>query len=621
MVLVAGTLSGLVSCTDDNMMHQQPEEADALSLNTQPYVNDFKSSINHSATYVSSNAFGGDAEMLKKFRLNFPTVSGINGAGVAVFDAGDVYEGNTALDNAYKSGSVIAITSPTAETVRTLKKMGHETGFSTYDPTSRKLVAYDNRGHNYVMLEGGTTTETPIIEETLSATEAKKVEEAFNQTADTRSGEEDQEIDNSYFEGLAYWVNNISKGATRTDTNTSDIDKSCKYVDLDFVTKMDRQKLRNLGACYSTDYSETHTSHIYVNYRIYPLHGFAAQNGSKNGDVEADYYIVEGGARAENSEMYRKYHNGHGSGSLPVNAHCDFMTNLHLEYELVDANGDPLHTTFYRNPFPATTQSSIDIKKSESVGFGFSLGMMFTCAGPAATGSLNFSYSHTNETIQTMRDIEILQNCNKGKVSYDYIVRNWDNEGGTHTPVVPDVSTHSMLVQNEWVWKVPAKTNPGAADYSTDDMFIRINIAATYGTVVWQNGCVNKKRWQRTWSSSETMNETGTPQRVPYGLLAIKNASSHHSSRPYQIGNVTIWKADKNGDKVKAPVIEDKQTSVCKETMNYILDEGSYYVEYDKYQDNKLLGKYCHKNVKIKMGLTAPECTTNLDVLEAQKIK
>lgn len=638
-LLIAGCGFVFSSCSDDDIINNAPAEPAsdmAVDMPAQPGQAAQKADLTcRRPTYISPALFGGDPGRQADLRRSFPVESSEGGAMVCVFDASEVSNGNPAIDAAYRRGAVVAIASPTRATLDALKAMGHDTAAGMFSFDSREMMAYDNLGHNYMLVDGGNCEESSTAEEAMSPDEIAameagvKAEESVDATAADAADDEADDSAENPFGTLSGWVNGIGEeqmaSLSRAAANSlqdplytpaAQIDTSCKSIDINFKVDIPRTKINSIPLS-DSDYFGAKTTYIRVNYKIYPLHVFNSQNQLGN-QMDGDYYIVEGGAVAQNHDCFGLYNKKHGA--IYTHARGWFMTNLYLDYQLVDSKGQPAKAQFYASPEPTTTINQTSYTKSITHSFNANIGGMYMAGAFVPMGMVGYSCSWGSSVTQNLCDLDVrLNTAANASVSYHYGVNNIDfkTTSDASTSGLPLVSYNDLTTNNTWVWKLLRNDDNRVADNSNEEFSIRIKVRADYQLHRYQSVHYNKKTYGFTYTSDNVTAAMGKPTRQPFGTLAVKNTTD------LTMAKLVIWKADENGNKIGDP-IEDctySDKAICKtEYLRRKLYEGTYYVEFQTFKDFDKTGTYCFKNVRIKSGINEEMSTTILSSPDAEVV-
>ena len=612
------------------MMNDAPENSSRFGEDTEMTdVREFYKS--ESPVYVSSEAFATDAAKKAQLMSSFPIRSGLAGARVAVFGGSEVTGNPEAIKSAYNSGAIVAITDISSKEVEILKGMGHPTAYNTYDSTNRCMVAYDKAGHNYVLINNGVAEQGAVTTYEMGPEESEELDNAEASLPDTDNSDDTEtragDPDNGFFSSFAEWCD-ASATPLMLPANTrgasTEINLDQMQVYLDQAWEFPRTQIGKFRLS-SADYYPAKTMHFVYNYKVLPLHVFNGEG--KYSDMEGDYYIVSGTVKAQNGLVYGFYQKKHGA--MVKRARGWYCTDIQLNYEMVDKDGNHVPTDFYGNILPGTTVGSST--SSEGFTWGFSVGLSgFKSANFASmTGTIGFNFNWTHSITRNYADLESRLHAHNGIVDYDYIVRNLPESKKERSEYsnkkLPMIAYNDLECENAWCWRVAAHQYDGVKDYGTANLFIKINIKSTHQLDHWAKDsgkayCVAHTMTCDSRNSSQNkafIHELGTPNRIPNGTLNLRNSSEQNV-----MAHIKIWKADANGNKTGDIYKSIDNTLASGDYYTRDLPEGTYYIEFDMYDnDSRYVATYCQRSVKIQMGNNERESITNLSLIGATKVK
>ena len=581
---------GLVACTVND------DPVDVPSEDNGPYVNepDYNSVKCDDPVFVSYNL---EPEVRTAVEYYLTNITSIEEANAAVVRSEDISLYEDKLVDLYNRGGLIVLARPTGEN---FDKFADKYSIIQKLPTDASqailLFAFDNKRNCYVLFGDGPIVAGDIV----PGYEELNDELYYNKRR--------------IFEFFRWIKNDRAKSAdTRASTWVSDYDpyqyfKECQHIVHNYDVKMDHEVAH--VALSSKDYLRANGC-VEVGYDIYAAYIF---DGNPNA---GDYYIIKRKVTVYNSDCYVPYDNTHGGVKVWIAGY--FMRKLNLQSKLQYNGKDLANSLFASDVTPSTTVNST------SYSTGFSLGLDGALSVGTDTGvSFGFSAGYESSTSKEISDLEISKETNNSnrQVGHVYTVKNipkalklntmwvWDGVD-VITEQIPLIARKDFDAISEWTWEVPVNTN-GVADNATTSFTLRTDFTYTYGAIVtsnWELFNSDDKSYDHSANSSQSVT---APTRIPFGVLAVKNA------HPQSIARINIWKQDGNAGK-GTPFATIPSSYSSGETAKCALPEGKFYIEYDQVNGNtnEVISSWKIENVEIKKGTSEANSTTEVSTTSA----
>ena len=356
---------------------------------------------------------------------------------------------------------------------------------------------------------------------------------------------------------------------------------------------------------------------------------------SVNGDNAGDYYAVRSTVVPHNSLVWGPYVGKHGACRNRVYGY--WFDDMDYEFVLVDPDTnqpvDGLHFADLPYPENSIAARSHSDSHSTSVNGSLSLGGKGTKGKESSKeGSINasvgFSLSWTESLSYSLNNIEYSRNSSSNWVKYHWYSNNVElkDDMSNYQKYFPNDVHQEFDAKNTWLWHVPYN-RAGVADGSEKQFKLLARVHPRYSSWYHWRGtsCFkgNRKDWEVNFTGRHSSTETGdatdfstkgwagctfsvpAPDRSTWGILSLKNASSH------TMRNVKIYAAGKEN---KEPVAEITNTYAPQEQAKTAVLEGNYTVtfEFINPDNNQVVNKGVIKNVRVTMGTTQEAATTSI---------
>ena len=587
-ILLLAAMFGLVACTVNDDPVVVPE-------GTGPYVNepDYNSVKCDDPVFVSSRL---EPEVRTAVEYYLTNMTSIEDATAAVVKPEDIPAYEDKLIDLYNRGGLIVLARPTGEN---FDEFAEKYSISQHLPTDASqailLFAFDNQRNCFVLFGDGPT---------------KDVIPGYEQLNDEVNYNKRR-----IFEFFRWIKSERAKNAaTRASTWVSDFNPetipflNSQTIIHNYDVPMDHEV--NHVAFSDRDYLKAHGC-VEVKYNIFAAYIF---DGNPNA---GDYYIVNRKVTVHNSECYQPYDTNHGGVKVWVAGY--FMREFELLSKLQYNGKDLVNSLFASDVTPSTTVNS----KSYSTGFSLGLDGALS-VGTDNSVSFGFSAGYETSTSKEISDLEISKQTNNSnrQVGHIYTIKNipkalkldgmWAWEGvEVITEQIPLIARNDFDGYSDWTWAVPVKTN-GVIDNATTTFTLRTDFLYTYGAIVTTNWeLINSD--DQSYKHSDYSSQTVTaPTRIPFGVLAVKNA------HPQSIARINIWKQDGNAGQ-GTPFATIPSSYASGETAKCALPEGKFYIEYDqvKGSNNEVIASWKIENVEIKKGTTEANSTTEVSTTDA----
>lgn len=195
------------------------------------------------------------------------------------------------------------------------------------------------------------------------------------------------------------------------------------------------------------------TGSIDATYKIYPLYAFEGQAGS------GDYYLVCATYTIHCADMYRgNYTSRHGGVLVRL---CGFYMEDFGISTYLTVNGSDVPVGQFSvgfTPTPKTTVGKTTYSDACSWNLEAKVSGEIGTKGGKAGFSVGGGVSFTSGQSRTVSDINIMNNWQDGKATYDYVVNPLllpDYLAKVAISNPPDVSFSTLTYYSSWVWHIP----------------------------------------------------------------------------------------------------------------------------------------------------------------------
>ena len=352
---------------------------------------------------------------------------------------------------------------------------------------------------------------------------------------------------------------------------------------------------------------------IDVEFRVFPCY-----MQSSNGDNAGDYYSVVSTITPHNASMWGPFVGSHGGCRNRVYGY--WFNTMDVETSLVNTDGSPIPgLSYFDRPIPENKNSSkqysnghsISVTGSVSGGYGGKSAGGVINAGLSVGGTWTSSTNYTLETIDYSLDsstpsVKYHYWSNNVKLTDDY--DNWDkiNNEDFPAPVRTEFSAHTM-----WTWHIPGST---VGDNDTKSFKLKTKVKLSYSSWYHWRGSVeydsNRKDYDIDFS--EFSWEIKAPNRIPWGFINLRNASSNEMS------HVSYYVS---GHENEDPVATLTSSYGKGDEARIALAEGTYSIRWDVINGDtqEKLGSYIYRNVKVHQGRNAEEATISISSVDGER--
>ena len=357
------------------------------------------------------------------------------------------------------------------------------------------------------------------------------------------------------------------------------------------------------------DFTLEGNASIDVKYKIYPAYMSSCNGPSAQGD----YYIVMCDVTPHNGQMWRPYY------ASPlwsrINVYGYWFDALVIATYITDANDKQIEgIEYYKAPIPENHNSS----KSYTNGYEFSMtgGLTGGYQNNSNTLTGNFSIgakwsSSVNYSLETINFQ--LDSSSPSSVRYNYWTENvelrddWKNMNAAFP-----IPCHSEFTGHQlWVWHMPnTKDNDTTSKFKLHTKAV-IRYASWYhwrGSISYDS---NKATHDIEIKEKDWVLEQ--PDRTPYGLISLKNAST------YEMANIKIYLSGHEGD--DKYMVEIPSSFSKEQKAKQALKEGTYTIIFDLIdgttmvkQDRRII-----RNVKVTQGKTLDDATTPVSTVNSEE--
>ena len=354
---------------------------------------------------------------------------------------------------------------------------------------------------------------------------------------------------------------------------------------------------------------------ISVDFKVSPVYMQSA-NGSKAGD----YYFVKATVTPHNNSLWGPYKENHAWAQIRI--YGFWMKDLDFTVELQNEDGTAVEgLRYYERPIPENQNDSRNYTNGKTISLTGTLsGGYSQKQGGNGSGSISCGGTWSSSTSYALNTVSYRLDTSTPKVNYYYYTENvklsdnWDNKeenfpAACHT----EFSGHSY-----WVWFVPSNNTSGSKavkDGSTNRFRLKATVKATYSSWYhWRSTSeFDSNRSDYDDAKFDKTFDLPRPDRTPWGIIALKNASS------YEMAHVKFYKS---GEETKDPVAELTNSYSKDHVAKQGLAEGTYTVTYD-FMDpdtNKVLSRWKVQNVKVRQGRDEATATTSVSSVDAVKV-
>ncbi|MGN0205986.1 MAG: hypothetical protein ACI4BC_01965 [Muribaculaceae bacterium] len=615
----------LASCSDDKNPIPTPPDTDQGSTE-QPKFDDVECTV---PVYVSPSISGDIATAIAKY---FPLKVSADEANVLLFANSDLETSPEAIDDAFDADKLVVIVEPQEATFyKYATAYDHPKTMPTNIEDGLLLFAYSDRTSFSVQDSPDEIPESPekepeFTEEEFAALKPQPGEDSSYDDSATIMPD-DITLLGMRMSGFINWLNdtysanNMQMIASRSSDNYDPQAQISGYYyeyNHDFMVALTNRFIRQMAL--SDPDGLRKIGNIRFCYRIYPVFIYGTNNDSS---APGDYYIVDGTITCENGDVWDPDYHKHGLIKTYLIGY--YMKHFHSDITLLDSNKNAIsNLEFYARPNPETANPST----SYSCGHSFNLNFSLSGGGKWGSnnsegnlgGSVGFGVSWTNSFTYNLEDVRTDLSTRNGTVSYDYTFQNFrhttnydDSKKGVG---YPSLCRTDFSCRSTWIWKVPYNTC-GAVENSDANFHIRVHIDPLYGVYSWFSTAGSSEEDDfRSPINYQYDQPIAAPVRIPFGVLALKNASST------TVANIKIWR---QSDDENAPAYDSIPSSYNINEMAKIkLPEGTYRIKYDTFYanlGNMVEGSWRYDNIKIKLGLDENASTTEISTINAVKVR
>ena len=355
---------------------------------------------------------------------------------------------------------------------------------------------------------------------------------------------------------------------------------------------------------------------ISIDFKVSPVYMQSA-NGSKAGD----YYFVKATVTPHNNSLWGPYKQNHAWAQIRI--YGFWMKDLDFTVELQNEDGTAVEgLRYYERPIPENQNDSRNYTNGKTISLTGTLsGGYSEKQGMNGGASVSCGGTWSSSTSYTLTSLAYRLDTSSPKVNYYYYTENvklsdnWDNkEKNFPTACHSEFSAHSY-----WVWFVPSNNTSGSKavkDGSTNRFRLKASVKATYSSWYHWRSAVeyDSNRSDYDDAKFDKTFDLPRPDRTPWGIIALKNASS------YEMAHVKFYKS---GEESKDPVATLTNSYSKDQVAKQGLTEGTYTVTYDFMDpnNNQVLSRWKVENVKVHQGRDEASATTSASTVDAVEVK
>lgn len=365
----------------------------------------------------------------------------------------------------------------------------------------------------------------------------------------------------------------------------------------------------NLNKTIDKDFKLNRSTTINVDIRLFPVYKLSA-----NGDQAGDYYIVVSKIIPYNQNMWDP-HNWEYNWACRLRAYGYWFEEMNVATSLVRRDGGDIKgLNYYDTPIPENKNVSKQYSEGKSFNIGGTLnGGIGDVAGNTAGLGLTIGGGWSSSTSYELSTIDFTLDSSTPTVKYRYytneknvkLTDDWGEDGKINNNF-PTTVRNQFNANTSWVWHVPS-----VKDNETTAFKLKNKMDITYATWYHWRAAIEYDSNKKTYKTSfpEFSWNVVAPDRVPWGILALKNAST------YEMSHVTVY--DSNNKKVDVLSSSFSKDQVAK----VALPEGSYSVTFDLIDGTSQMkyGSYVYKDVTVKSGTDEKSSTVEISTIDAVK--
>ena len=602
----------VTSCTDK---YDNPVEGDGEIEYLNPQQEASIAPCNVSATFISDMSSGKYGRVVNAM---FPQRASIDEADIAVVTSAEIGTFDGKLFGVYERGGTIVIIKPDGR---------HYEEFAEYYGLEKKMSEVEfgeilafafNKAHRYYTLYDDTDEESH--DEQYYVRKLNSLSEwltELHQPAPTRS---------------MYAANAVQ---TRSDGDqTFSIDTPDEIATYNIPVHMVYEIMKQ-----ASSYGDGHERWGSIDVKLSVWYAYG--NSGNETINQGDYYFVKCDVTAHNADVWLPYKKKHGGVFSYIIGYFMRQMQVCATLQNPDQENECLNN-FYSDPKPHTSEGSTTYVHTD----GWSVGGGITASGGYSQGgekagwhgelALSFSFNHSwsYSEQKTVKDVFTQNNSNNGQVDMNYIFGNLNQTGEKHFDKIEqyysDVCRSNAVLTSSWAWKVPIG-KWGVQDNSNKSFRIHLKFFPKYGTDHWK-GVSSSKFHRDTWTNQSTYQNSGysefdfnlsSPNRTPYGILAIKNGAA--TTQSTVLSDIKIWENDADTSITNPYTISSTYSPGEKATIT--LEAGKKYkIKYKLIDTSKQndsgdyvsLGNYMYKDVEIKTGKDETSATTEISTADGK---
>ena len=343
-----------------------------------------------------------------------------------------------------------------------------------------------------------------------------------------------------------------------------------------------------------------------VDIRVFPVY-----KQKTNLNQAGDYYIVVSRIVPHNGNMWHPENHAHGGCRNRVYGY--WFENMDVVTSLLNADGSAIDDSgidYFERPIPENKNQSMQYSKSRSISLGGSLNAgVGDVAGNSFGGGVSFGGTWSSSTSYALETIEFTADSSSpSTVKYHYYTNNitLKDDMDKIDEYFPRAARSDFYANTNWAWHVGA-----AKDNDTQQYRIQTKIDITYASWYHWRGLNPSDSNKRTYSISvpQLSWDLSAPNRVPWGVIALKNAST------YEMARVNVY--DSNNKKVDVLTNSFSKDQVAKVS----LPVGTYSIHFDLVDGNtqQTYASYVYNNVEVHQGADEASATVAISTIDAVK--
>ena len=364
------------------------------------------------------------------------------------------------------------------------------------------------------------------------------------------------------------------------------------------------------GLIYSPDMLEG-TGSVDVDFRVFPVY-----KQSSNGNNAGDYYIVVSKITPHSKNMWHPENHIHGWARNRVYGY--WFNGMDVVTRLVNKDGSSIRDMdYFERPIPENKNQS----RQYSEGKSFNISGSINGGGGGASGGgfgqgdggLTIGAEWSSSTNYELSTIEFSMNASSpSTVEYNYSTTKnvkmtdyWGDDNKINVNF-PKTVRSEFNANTSWAWHVGS-----AKDYDTQTYVLKTKIDISYAAWHHWRGALEYDSNKKTFNIDvpEFSWVLEAPNRVPWGIVALKNAST------YEMAHIVVY--DSSGKAVDAPTYSRSKGQVAK----FSLPVGAYSVHFDLVDGTtqQKYGHYIYSNIQVHQGADEKSATVEISSLDAKK--